>query len=492
MFQNPMMAANERTKSVQSYIEKFHHLWQNGEECTLTLNARKKSAWINLQVNLGNFSDGIPNPGNQSSRRSSRTRNGPSQQRRRARRAQARSLGKSEGGNAGGPNLPQQGSVTVKAAAPSYANVVASGLETVLTDLSENSSAGLESATTGLVPVAANRNTDSFHHGSNTNTVNLLSETNSAGLKSATNGLVPVAAYRNTDGNHHQDGSNTNNVDLFEKMDVEPNKRSKRKRNRAKKAVTQKHGDSAETLEFNLFSTARADNGSFISDVDQRSTEQMVLSNKASGETQKSGLAVNLKFDLAGTAGDDNGTSIAGVNRQSTEQVKDRKNKMTNLSVIKLPNLSIFSVAGEAKDQQMQTNWQEGVLTDKDLERIRMKHVEIDPQFNEEWLHTGLSDVVTAKIIGDMAYKRVLDALGESQLFIGLNKKAKSDHSWEETGKMISRNCDKYNDDYPGDEKLAAKEYDSAGVFRKWQKSIDKWAQEFVEQRNVSKNLSFA
>ena len=103
MFQIPIMAATERTDSVQSYIEKFHHLWQTGAECSLTLSAKNSSAWINLQVNLGKISDGIPNPCNQTSQHSSRTRNGPSQQRRRARRAQARSLGNSDARHVGYP-----------------------------------------------------------------------------------------------------------------------------------------------------------------------------------------------------------------------------------------------------------------------------------------------------------------------------------------------------------------------------------------------------
>ena len=159
----------------------------------------------------------------------------------------------------------------------------------------------------------------------------------------------------------------------------------------------------------------------------------------------------------------------------STSRPPNRKNKTINLSVIKLPNLSIFSVAGEAKDQQMQTNWQEGVLTDIELERIQMKCVEIDPNFHKDWLHAGLPDVVTAKIIGDEAYKRELDALGESKTFMDFFRQASFMHKLRTSKAGLT----------PGTVDLQA-------FRRRWLSSIDKWAQEFVEQRNVSKNLSFA
>ena len=123
------MTVTERTDSVQSYIEKFHHLWQIGAECLLTLSAINRSAWINLLVNLGKISDGIPLRRDQTSQWSSRTFNGPSQQRRHARRALARSQINVDVNHVGDPNLPKQGTATVKAANHSSTKVVVSGLE---------------------------------------------------------------------------------------------------------------------------------------------------------------------------------------------------------------------------------------------------------------------------------------------------------------------------------------------------------------------------
>ena len=72
---------------VDSFVKKFKILCQAGRNASLTLSSNAGKAVLNLRVDLGVLQEQDPHPPHHPSTRS---RNGPSQQRRRDRRAAAR------------------------------------------------------------------------------------------------------------------------------------------------------------------------------------------------------------------------------------------------------------------------------------------------------------------------------------------------------------------------------------------------------------------
>ena len=86
------------------------------------------------------------------------------------------------------------------------------------------------------------------------------------------------------------------------------------------------------------------------------------------------------------------------------------------------------------------------------------------------WKTGSPQDVVTAKIIGDEAYKRELDALGESQSFMDNFRQI----CWilKHKTKKVSPDLQHFR--------------------RDWQIRVDEKVQEFIQERNASRNLSFA
>ena len=74
---------------IESFITKFRVLWNSGLDAHLEVNSHAGQAWVSLRVRLGH-DPGPLQPHHQFEHPPSKSRNSPSRQRRRARRAAAR------------------------------------------------------------------------------------------------------------------------------------------------------------------------------------------------------------------------------------------------------------------------------------------------------------------------------------------------------------------------------------------------------------------
>ena len=98
----------------------------------------------------------------------------------------------------------------------------------------------------------------------------------------------------------------------------------------------------------------------------------------------------------------------------------------------------------------------------------------VDPHYTEDWLHEGLSNVIAAKISGDRAYRRELKALGDGHLF---NKHEDMFYNYERPLWIRDFGAFKLTPD---------------SIHSEWMAKIDNVVMDFVDRKQVSKNLSIA
>ena len=79
---------------LESFLTKFRGLWNSGFDAHLELESHAGQAWVSLRVRLGHAPGPVQHPRHFAHQ--NRTRNGPSRQRRRERRAEARRLATEE------------------------------------------------------------------------------------------------------------------------------------------------------------------------------------------------------------------------------------------------------------------------------------------------------------------------------------------------------------------------------------------------------------
>ena len=138
-----MSGMTRQSDTLLQFLDNYCQLWTNGCECSLTFNAKNGNGWANLSVCLGLAQDNAEESSTSSTEnfaQQSQSRNGPSQQRGRARRAAARAKR-----NAIGTEIQEEKPIVVKApvqeAKPSYAAVLSGEDKTKSCILSRNHSA---------------------------------------------------------------------------------------------------------------------------------------------------------------------------------------------------------------------------------------------------------------------------------------------------------------------------------------------------------------
>ena len=136
-----MSRLTRQSETVLQFLENYRQLWTNGSECSLTYNAKNGKGWANLSVCLG-LAEDSNTPSAENSAQQSQSRNGPSQQRRRARRAAARAKRSAVGTENQGEILtdPSNVKVPVKEASLSYAAVLSGEDKTKSCSLGRNHS----------------------------------------------------------------------------------------------------------------------------------------------------------------------------------------------------------------------------------------------------------------------------------------------------------------------------------------------------------------